>query len=678
MGGRSVILGIGEHAAHVADSFVCHNQAVEWLPRVSQLERDAYEADSRSYYNKSAYPDFTYKGFQGYETDKSTETGVSIQQRSEQPFYYPIHFVEPFEVNQAVLDFDAYSSPNRKAAIDKCLKTLKPVVSDRLHLIEDGLANETWSNYGVLLVHPGLPLSSQLEFKPRDLSVLVVPISEILTKSLQRAPKSISLYIFDKSTNPKQPQFLGAAAAKARGPGKKAQVEFLPEISRSEVMATELFMKEATVDISSSDWNVIAVALPDTFVPTIRYVVVAGKIIIMACLCLGFWIFTNLRRNQRINELMAKAEAEKAAIIVDNARKAAKAEHELNDYLAHEVRNPLAAAMSACSFVKAQVYEEKPLLDGESIQSAREDMTIIESSLRFIHDLLRNMLDMHKAADRKLKLELVPMDLEQDILKPVSAMLYQRNAPFDVIIECPKNCVVMTDRLRLKQIVLNLARNSAKFVTKGYIKLRATADGSVKVFVEDSGPGIPVEKRGSLFSKFQESLDQMDQGTGVGLCLCKNLTQLLEGAIWLDENFESGVEGCKGTRFVVDLKIPPLQGEEYEPFSDGKSDGHGTLRKESVSFSKPDEDRTSASSKDESPDPEETYELPAELSVLFVDDDLVSLTIDGLFSPSCSNDERAVLPKLSVAFTDYLVCSFRCLYIKSRLSRCYGSSSCVQ
>ena len=532
-----------------------------------------------------------------------------------------MHFVEPFASNQAVLDFDAYSSPRRKAGIDKCLTTYMPVVSDRLHLIEEELlTNVTSSHYGVLLMHPGLPLSRQLRMKPKDISVLVVPISAVLRKSLRKAPKSISLYIYDKSANPKEPEFLGAALAEARGAGMDAEFELLPEMQRSEVIETELFFKEVTVHVSSSEWNVIAVALPDTFVPTIRYVVVAGKIVIMACLSLGFWIFTNLRRNQRINELMSKAEAEKAAIIVDNAKKAAKAEHELNDYLAHEVRNPLAAAMSACSFVKAQVYEENPLADGDAIQSAREDVTIIESSLRFIHDLLRNMLDMHKAADKKLKLEVVPMDLEQDILKPVSAMLYQRNAPFEVIIESPKNCVVMTDRLRLKQIVLNLARNSAKFVTKGYIKLRATADGTVKIFVEDSGPGIPMEKRGSLFSKFQESLDKMDQGTGVGLCLCKSLTQLLEGSIWLDETFDSGVEGCKGTRFVVDLRIPPLQGEDYGQPDDAAKSGEITPQTKNAGKST---EIVEDAKRNENLLQEVSYELPDQLSVLFVDDDLV-------------------------------------------------------
>jgi signal transduction histidine kinase len=72
----------------------------------------------------------------------------------------------------------------------------------------------------------------------------------------------------------------------------------------------------------------------------------------------------------------------------------------------------------------------------------------------------------------------------------------------------------MTDRLRLKQVCLNLARNSVKFIDKGFIRLRAEViDNEVHVFIEDSGSGIPEEKKGQLFRKFQESLDSLSQGT---------------------------------------------------------------------------------------------------------------------------------------------------------------------
>lgn len=124
------------------------------------------------------------------------------------------------------------------------------------------------------------------------------------------------------------------------------------------------------------------------------------------------------------------------------------------------------------------------------------------------------MLDMHKAVHKQLKIKMAPTDLFHDILEPVSGMLYQRGSKVKVIVECPKDLHVVTDSLRLRQIILNLGRNSQKFVSKGFIRLCAEeVDGCVRLLVDDSGSGIPSEKRERMFSKLQESLDLLSQGT---------------------------------------------------------------------------------------------------------------------------------------------------------------------
>ncbi len=147
------------------------------------------------------------------------------------------------------------------------------------------------------------------------------------------------------------------------------------------------------------------------------------------------------------------------------------------------------------------------------------------------------MLDMHRVASNQMKIVRAPIDLMKDVFEPVASMLYRRGEDFEVLLECPENLMVLTDRLRLTQIIFNFGRNATKFVTKGFVRLRAeVVEGNVQLSVEDSGPGIPESKRKTLFSKFQESLDSLNQGTGIGLCLCKDLISLMEGEIWLDES----------------------------------------------------------------------------------------------------------------------------------------------
>jgi CheY-like chemotaxis protein len=213
------------------------------------------------------------------------------------------------------------------------------------------------------------------------------------------------------------------------------------------------------------------------------------------------------------------------------------------------------------------------------------------------------MLDMHRASNKQLKVNMIPTDLLHDVLEPVQAMLPQRESKYKILVECPSNVVVLTDRLRLKQVCLNLARNSVKFVDEGFIRLKASViNGEVNIFIEDSGPGIPLEKRNVLFSKFQESLDSLSQGTGIGLFLCQSLVSLMEGDIYLDDSYHSGFKGNPGTRFVVNLKREAIDPQSFQEYHSSSCCGTG----ETLLL---DEDDSSVT------------DLPEALSVLFVDDD---------------------------------------------------------
>ena len=69
--------------------------------------------------------------------------------------------------------------------------------------------------------------------------------------------------------------------------------------------------------------------------------------------------------------------------------------------------------------------------------SVREDVGVINSSLTFINDLLRSMLDSHRAANKQMKIEKAPADVLKDILQPIAAILYRRDSDFVVQTDCP-------------------------------------------------------------------------------------------------------------------------------------------------------------------------------------------------------------------------------------------------
>jgi signal transduction histidine kinase len=587
---------------------------VEWIPKILHEERKALEAESRAFYSEH-YPGIEYCGIKRFEPDPDSPSDLLLQKQSAQPFYYPVHFVEPVEPNVRAIEFDLYSSPIRREVINLALDTWKPAISKPFKILQQN-SNETAEN-SVLLMHPGIPLTGLPDLETKELALLVIQVKELLKRATRTLPESLSVFLYDSSDSDSgaEPDFLIAAELYVEEYGDETEIVFLDDTPYSDTQRlAPSYFEVFELQIASAQWRIAVVALEDTFEPNTTNIYIAGMFILVASLCLALCLCTTMRQARSEQEIRRRAQDEKASMIVQSAKEAARVEQELNDYIAHEVRNPLAAAMSACTFVKSALEENKWLLENDSMRHVQEDVAIIDSSQHFINDLLRSMLDMHKAASKKLQLELAPVDLMNDILRPVATMLYHRNSDFEVVTECAEHLAVITDRLRLKQIILNLGRNATKFVRKGYIKLGATAvDGKVRIFVEDSGPGIPVDKRKSLFSKFQESLDSMNQGTGMGLCLCKHMTKLLNGDIRLDESFHSGVEGYPGTRFVIDLNVPPMAVDQYL-----QTDENGATKKESDKERGNEDVPKSGDSLEE-----QTKELPGSLSLLFVDDDMI-------------------------------------------------------
>ena len=215
-----------------------------------------------------------------------------------------------------------------------------------------------------------------------------------------------------------------------------------------------------------------------------------------------------------------------------------------------------------------------------------------------------------------MKLDEAPTDILTDIFEPVKSILRVNQNKATVEIDCPEHLVVQIDRLRVKQIILNLAVNSSKFVDEGFIRLRAkVVNDEVVLFVEDSGPGIRPEQRERLFNKFQESFDLLSQGTGIGLNICKSLSDLMEADLYLSADYKSGYsETCPGAQFVLELHRQPIQ-------------LHSDILHHDPSVKAGDEDRSSAGQTDAtanlSRSMSESLPLPENLKVLFVDDDFI-------------------------------------------------------
>eukprot|EP00977_Amphora_coffeiformis_P025250 scaffold18870_cov181-Amphora_coffeaeformis.AAC.2 len=589
-------------------------QAVGFLPFVNHTDRLAVEREAQRYY-AAKYPSSPYFGFTGFEQEQGEDPLVFL--RSNQEWYAPLQYVEPVPQNSAFLGFDANSIKSLVVELDyeRFLQEWIPTVTSRLDLNQyfPPESKILDPGYHILYLHPGIPLSAHELSQPDSSSLVFLAISSLIKRSLDgQKGEDLDLFLFDvtlfktKNTNGLVDpwQFLGSGSALTGEPivnnltlsQSERREPSLPDLKSSGRCYWE------TLPVTRKEW-VVVVCHHSGYEPEILYLSVGASVIAVASLLLASWFYSSQMKAISTQIMRREAEAEKAALIVKSAEQATAQERELNEYLSHEVRNPLAAAMSACSFVSAALKEDR--LNQESMTSCRNDVSIIDSSLKFINDLLRSMLDMHKASINRLQLEIRVTAVRQDVLETVHTVLESKHNQFAFEIDCPDDLVIETDPLRLKQIVMNLASNSRKFVSQGFLRIGARvkdSDGKVELFVEDSGPGIPQEKRTQLFAKYQESLDSLRQGTGMGLSLCKTLSKLLDGELYLDETYDSGIFGLPGTRFVLSLNQSPFEQNE---------DAENDLipRKE-----KPEEVSVEATNDDD---------LPTNFSVLIVDDDMI-------------------------------------------------------
>jgi signal transduction histidine kinase/CheY-like chemotaxis protein len=137
---------------------------------------------------------------------------------------------------------------------------------------------------------------------------------------------------------------------------------------------------------------------------------------------------------------------------------------------------------------------------------------------------------------------------------------------------------IITDPIRLEQILFNIIDNAFKFTDEGTVEFGYQMDSnkSLKFFVKDTGSGIPVEQQSKIFTRFNRFDNpyiSSASGSGLGLSICKGLVELLDGTIW----FESVPE--KGTTFY--FTIPYITAgetaETSQHFSPGKVDFSGKV-----------------------------------------------------------------------------------------------------
>ncbi len=234
------------------------------------------------------------------------------------------------------------------------------------------------------------------------------------------------------------------------------------------------------------------------------------------------------------------------------ATKANLAKSDFLSRMSHDFRTPMNAIIGLSLKV-----QDRTLADAEMC------LEKINSAGIHLLQLINDTLDMSKIESKKLELKPVPISFEE-IRQTINTIILPAAQAKGIrfIIDAGESPlpIVLADRLRMNQILLNLLNNAVKFTPQGgvvslLVRVLERREGKIRyaLIVRDTGKGINEAFQKKLFVPFEQE-DCEQQGTGLGLAIVKNIVECMGGAI--DFSSKPG----KGTEFVVTLESPVAEG----------------------------------------------------------------------------------------------------------------------
>lgn len=232
----------------------------------------------------------------------------------------------------------------------------------------------------------------------------------------------------------------------------------------------------------------------------------------------------------------------------DEAFAASRAKSQFLANMSHELRTPLNAIIGY-----SEIIEEDLLDDGQEDQPWFDDILKVNQAGTHLLSLISGVLDLSKieAGHMQINIESIHLpNLLNEVITTCKTLANTNQNTLNLTLDLDLE-MLETDRTKLRQILLNLISNAAKFTHNGQITLRATSTETHVVFdVQDTGIGIAEEDQSKVFKAFEQvdsSSTREYGGTGLGLTLVKELTSLLGGEVLLQSRLG------KGSTFTVQL-----------------------------------------------------------------------------------------------------------------------------
>ena len=232
------------------------------------------------------------------------------------------------------------------------------------------------------------------------------------------------------------------------------------------------------------------------------------------------------------------------------AEESTKAKSVFFAMMSHEIRTPMNGMIGMTELL------EKTTLDAKQ----RELLHVIKESGNSLLTIINDILDYSKIESEKIEFEKQVFEIETCLQESVELFTQQANTKkidlyYGLDVNVPR--YIIGDKIRLRQILVNLINNAIKFTDIGevivYVRCADNKNEllTLEFSVRDTGIGIPPDQRERLFqpfTQFDSSITRKFGGTGLGLAICTRLVNLMDGTIWIDPKTN------KGTKIIFTIK----------------------------------------------------------------------------------------------------------------------------
>ena len=253
----------------------------------------------------------------------------------------------------------------------------------------------------------------------------------------------------------------------------------------------------------------------------------------------------------------------------DQAEKANRAKSEFLSNMSHEIRTPLNAIVGF-----SECLIESPNLDSEAKDHAKD---IVDASNNLL-EIVNGILDISKIEANKMEIvpkEYNPKEVFNGLCKLIIPRIGAKPIEFRSNITEDLPGILKGDVGKLKQVVLNILTNAAKYTDRGEIIFSVscinridTKKCSLNIAVKDTGRGIKKEDINKLFNKFErfdEDQNTSTEGTGLGLAITKSLTEMMGGRITVSSNYgEGSTFRINIEQDLISMEAPVGSSEEIE------------------------------------------------------------------------------------------------------------------